>query len=405
MTRGITSIDRAQRSAPWPPTVLAGCSFAGLELLYRLVRSRGRFAPGEMTVIDPRERHPYIPLTHEAVSGVRAPEALLFDTPAFCRAIGAEWVTGAVSGLDPARRLVRLADGREIPYGRLVLAIGSVPDVPGLLEQVPVVVPAKFLTDALALRRYLQRLRAAGTRVPRVVVVGAGITGVEWSAELAGGRVNGARLAVTLIGAGPRVLPHFHPAISRRAAHALSELRIELLLGHRVTAVARDRLILDGRTSVPFDVVVWTGGVRPAPAVAALGLPVTRRGHLVISPRFTVPGYEGIYGLGDCARIVENGMEWPTLERAIEAVWQGASLARRLAAGWAPDAGPVHRLRRDFPYGLSLGPRRSAIVYKGLYLESPAFVHGRRWLQWSYYARFRLLAWWLERRVAGRGVR
>src|SRR5581483_9690226 len=122
-----------------------------------------RFTPGEMTVIEPREQHPYIPLTHEAASGARAPEALLFDTPAFCRAIGAAWVNGALSELDATRRLVRLADGREVPYERLVLAVGSVPDLPEPLEQIPAVVPAKFLADALALRRRLRSLRISGT--------------------------------------------------------------------------------------------------------------------------------------------------------------------------------------------------------------------------------------------------
>lgn len=375
-----------------PRTVLLGCSFAGLEFLYRLARRRGRFAPGEMTVVEPRDLHPYIPLTHEAALGARPPAALEFDTPAFCRALGAEWMAGSAAALDEARRVVILADGREVPYERLIVAVGSVPDVPEPFARSPAVIAVKFLDAAIALHRRLHVLRVSGAQSVRVVVVGAGITGVEWSAELAGGRVDGTRVATTLIGAHARILPRFHHRVARRVAHHLSELHIEVLTGRRALRLTADHILLEGGTAIPFDVVVWAGGVRPAPVAAALGLPCTARGHVVVSPRLAVPGHEGVYAIGDCARIVEGEREWPTMERAIEAIWQGAYLARRAAAGWPPDAGPPHRLRRDFFYGLSLGPRRSAIVYRGTIAEGRTLVWFRRWLEWAYYARFGWLA-------------
>jgi NADH dehydrogenase FAD-containing subunit len=275
-----------------------------------------------------------------------------------------------------------------------------VPDVPEPFAGAPNLVAAKFLPDAIALRRRLHVLRVSGWHLLRVVVVGAGITGVEWSAELAGGRVDGTRVATTLIGAEVRILPRFHYAVSQRAARRLSRLGVEMLTYHRVIRVARDHVVLEGNTSVPCDVIVWAGGVRPNPLIATLGLPLTPRGHLVVSPRLAVPGHDGIYAMGDCARIVDEGREWPTMERAIEAIWQGAYLARRFTAAWPADAGPPHRLRRDFFYGLSLGPRRSAIIYKRLCIEGRSLVWFRRWLQWAYYTRFRWIGWRAARRRA-----
>ncbi|HEX5181436.1 MAG TPA: hypothetical protein VFW04_19045, partial [Gemmatimonadaceae bacterium] len=67
-----------EATSPATRTVLAGCSFAGLEYLYRTVRRRGRFASGAMTVIDPRPIHSYVPLAHEVTGGVRDAEALQF---------------------------------------------------------------------------------------------------------------------------------------------------------------------------------------------------------------------------------------------------------------------------------------------------------------------------------------
>ena len=379
-------------TATHPRTVLLGCSFASLELLYRYARERGRFSPGEMTVVEPLEHHEYIPLVHEVAGGSRVRSDLLFDTPAFCRAIGAEWVAGAAARLDEARRLVILADGRELEYDRVVIAVGSVPDVPERFATMSAVIPAKFLGSAESLRRRLHVLRVSGASVLRVVVAGAGITGVEWSAELAGARVDGARIATTLVCAHPRILPRFQLGVARRAERALRTLGVEILIARRVTGITAEQVVLEGGIGLSFDVVVWAGGVRANPLVAALCLPVTDSGHITVTPRLAVPGHDGVYAMGDCARIIDDtGRTWPTMERAIEAIWQGAYLARRFAAGWAPDTGPAHRLRRDFFYGISLGPSRAAIVYKHL-ITTGKFEHWfRRWLQWAYYARFRLL--------------
>jgi len=229
--------------------------------------------------------------------------------------------------------------------------------------------------------------------VLRAVVVGGGITAVEWSAESASARVDGVRIVTTLVGGDPRLLPRFHPRVARRAAHVLSTLRIETLLGRRALDISGDHVVLEQNVSIPFDMILWAAGVRANPVLAALGLPLTEDGHVVVTPRLAVPGLDGVYAMGDCARIAGAGAARPTTDRAIDAIWQGAYLARRVAAGWRPDAGPAFRLRRTFPYGMSLGPRRSAIVYRGLHADMRPFVWFRRWLQWGYYARFRIEAW------------
>ncbi|HKT06777.1 MAG TPA: FAD-dependent oxidoreductase [Gemmatimonadaceae bacterium] len=372
-------------------TVLAGCSFAGLEYLYRTVRRRGRFAPGAMTVVDPRPIHSYVPLAHEVTGGVRDAEELRFDAAGFCKAIGAEWMQGAVSTLDREKQVVGLADGRSVPYDRLVIAIGSVPNLPEPFARSPAVIPAKFVDDAAALRRRLHVLRVSGASVLRVVVVGGGITGVEWSAELASGRVDGSRVATTLVCDTSRLLPTFARSVSQRAAAELSSNGVELLLGRHATGLSRDHVLLEGGTAVPCDVVVWAGGVRPHPVVATFGLPVTADGHLIVNARLEVEGDPAIRAIGDCVRVVEGGREWPTTMRAIEAIWQGAALARLMD----PDPKRVpkpHKLHRDFSYGISLGRRRAAIVNGRFILGGRAVVAFRRLLQWGYYRRMQRVA-------------
>ena len=382
-------------TATRPRNVLLGCSFAGLEFLYRYVRKEGRFAAGEMTVVEPLGGHEYIPLVHEVAGGERQASEMRFDTAAFCQSIGAELVTGAAARIDEERRVVVLEDGRDIGYDRIIVAVGSVPDVPTSLAKATNVIPVKFLDSAQAIRRRLHVLRVGGASVQRVVVVGAGITGVEWSAELAAARVDGARLATTLLCGDVRILPTFRLAVARRAERALRALGVEILASSRVTEVNAEHVVVQGGIGIRFDVVVWAGGVRPHPIAASLGLPCTDDGHITVTPRLAVPGHDGVYAIGDCARIIDaSGRPWRTMERAIEAIWQGAYLARRFSSGWSPAEGPPHRLRRDFFYGLSLGRKRGAIIYKSFITTGRAQLLFRRFLQWGYYERFLLLARW-----------
>ncbi len=366
-----------------------------------MARRHGRFAPGEMTVIDPLEAHQYIPLAHEAAGAEGGAAKLRFDTPAFCEALGATFVRAALTRIDEVRSVVVVDGEREIGYERLVIAVGSVPRVPDTLAKASNVIPVKFLDSAQAIRRRLHVLRVGGASVQRVVVVGAGLTGVEWSAELAAARVDGSRVATTLLCADVRILPTFPLSVARGAARALRSLGVEILVASRVTGVSADQVVLQGGVGIPFDIVLWATGVQPAPITATLGLPLTADGHIVVTRRLAVSGRENIYAIGDCARIVdETGRPWPTMERAIEAIWQGATLARRIGAGRATDEGPPHRLRRDFFYGVSLGRKRGGIFYGSLLHTSRLALRFRHFLRWAYYARFRLLA-----RTTGSGTR
>jgi NADH:ubiquinone reductase (H+-translocating) len=380
--------------SPYPRLVVLGCSFAGLELVYRYARRRGRLEAGELTVVEPRLAHPYIPLAHEAISGARTPAALAFDQEQFCTAVGATFVRASALAVDPARRLVRV-DGeggaRELTYDRLVVAVGSVAAVPGAFAASPRMIPSKFVADALRLRDRVRELRARGSPA-RVAVVGAGITGVEWGAELAGSGVDGEPVEVVIVGRERELLPQFRRTVARHAERVLARYGVRLVLGRSVTGVGDEALALDGGEHVPCDVVLWAGGVRPNPAVVGFGLPLAADGHVVVTPRLAVPGHDGVYAAGDVARIVgRDGTARPTMERAIEAIWQGAYLARRLADGWRAEEGPAHRIRRDFFYGLSLGRRNSVVLYGRFWFDVRLNVYFRRWLQWAYYERFRLL--------------
>jgi NADH dehydrogenase FAD-containing subunit len=332
--------------------VVLGCSFAALEFLYRLARRRGVFRNGECVVVEPRAVHTYLPLAHEVASGVARVGENTFDAAAFCLGLGAEWCPCAAVGVDPEHRTVELDQGRRLTFARLVIAVGSVDTAPAG----PNIFAAKRVEDAA-------RLRARVTRSDSVTVIGGGITGVEWSAELA---LRASRVA--LITETSDILPTFAAGVRRHARKRLEQLGVEIIADCRIG-------------ELPNHIIVWAGGVRANPVLQQFGLPLTDDGHLIVDEWLNVPGYPDIYGIGDAVR--------PSGDRAIDAVWQGAWLARRMTGSVKP-----YRSGRQFFYGVSLSRAHSMIVRGRWWADTPLFVAFRRWLRRAYYARFTLLTRW-----------
>ena len=331
--------------------IVLGCSFAALEFLYRIVRRRGPFSPGACTVVEPAAVHTYLPLSHEVASGIARVEDNTFDAAGFVRSIGATWCPRTAIAVDPGRRVVELDEGEPLAFERLIIAVGSVADSPAW----PNLYAAKRTEDAM-------RLHAALAPTHSVAIIGGGITGVEWAAELA------SRARVVLISATSEILPSFSPGIRRHATRRLTQLGVQIRTGQQVSA----------RPDADF--VVWAGGVRANPLVARAGLPLTDDGHLIVDSHLRVPGYPGIYGVGDVVR--------PSSDRAIEAIWHGAWLARHLDDA---SSGTAYESGRTFFYGISLGRGHSMILRGRWWADVPLFVVFRRWLRAAYYARFSLL--------------
>lgn len=328
--------------------VVLGCSFGALEFLYRTVRRHGRFGPGACTVVEPTARHTYLPLAHEVASGVATASENTYDARAFITAIGATWCPREAIAVDPLRRAVILDQGESLLFSRLIIAVGSVagaPDWPNLFA-------AKRVEDAA-------RLHAVLAPDHTVMIIGGGITGVEWAAELAH------RAKVTLVAESDEILPTFAPGVRHHATRRLRHLGVDIKTGLRVTS----------RPNCDF--VIWAGGVSANPVLKNFGLPLTDDGHLIVDEQLSVPGYPVICGIGDAVR--------PSGDRAIDAIWQGAWLARRLG---------TYRAGRKFFYGLSLGRAHSVILRGRWWADTPLFVAFRRGLRAAYYSRFTLLRRW-----------
>jgi NADH dehydrogenase len=230
--------------------VVVGGGAGGLELATRLGNKLGRRGKAHITLIDKARTHLWKPLLHEIAAGSMDEDMHAIDYLAQAYWHGFVYRSGAMAGIDRARRLVQVApfvdeEGRqvtpaqEVGYDTLVIAIGSLTNdfgTPGVKEH------AIALETADEAVRFHARLvnaciRAHVQKEPlrpeqlQVAIIGAGATGTELAAELhkttrqlvAFGldRIDpDMDIKINLIEAAPRILPQLPERLAKGGSWA-----------------------------------------------------------------------------------------------------------------------------------------------------------------------------------------
>ena len=243
----------------------------------------------------------------------------------------------------------------------------------------------------------------------RIAIVGGGATGVELAAELFNAAAalghyglevfDESRLAVTLIEAGPRILPALPERLADAARGELEALGVRVLTDTPVTAADCDGMTTATGERIDADLMVWAAGVKAVPIAGGLdGLEVTRGGQVVVTPTLQSVSDDRIFAMGDCAACRLPGSERPVPPRAQAAHQMAAAVFVNLKHRMAGkplrpfvyrDHGSLVSLSRFSTVGTLMGNlvggklaiegRLARFVYLSLYRMHLIAIHG--WLK------------------------
>ena len=299
---------------------------------------------------------------------------------------------GRVTGADPDRNEVHMhtVDGREdtLRYDHLILTPGSVSrvlPVPGLDEYG---LGFKTLADAIALRnRMLLNLEIAESLPDEesrreyltVVFVGAGYAGLEGVAELQDYmadvieryprcRMAGARFV--LVEAQDRVMQEIPAPLAEFASRELRGRGMEIKTGTMLKEMDERSATLSTGERIATRLVCWTAGVKPAPVVGKLGLPLNEHGRIVVDATMRVAGRSNVWAIGDAAAVPDPARRRrtaspPTCQHAIR---QGRRVAENVAA--AMRGGSPSRFRyRTLGVFVDMGQHKAVATILGIRLR------------------------------------
>jgi len=289
-----------------------GAGYAGVTVARRLERSLPPDA--EIVVVDDSGEHL---VRHEVHRLIRRPGFVEDITVPLDELLDrATVVTDRVTRVDPDANRVDLESGDAIAYDYAAVCLGAETafyDLPDVEEHA---LPLRDVEHAGAVRgEFLDLLDSGGGRV---VVGGAGLSGVQVAGELAAlAREEGAtdRVEVVLTETRDAVAPGFDPAFQEAVREELETEGVEVRTGVTIEGATADAVETDDG-AVPYDGFVWTGGIAGPGALAGERPQV----------RSDLRHGEGTFVVGDAARVVDRAGE------AVPASAQAALAEARVAA-------------------------------------------------------------------------
>jgi NADH dehydrogenase len=406
--------------------VVIGGGAAGLELVTRLGAKYGR-KRHDIILVERNRTHIWKPLLHEVAAGSLDANMDEVGYRSHCYRWGYRFFFGSMADIDRSTREVIIAplldeDGHEligrhrIRYDYLVIAIGSVVNdfnTPGVAQNCMALdTHAQADRFRYQLLNHCLRVSRAMSTEPhaeefvRVAIVGAGATGVELAAELYNSAsalhyyglevFDESRLKVTLIEAGPRILPALPEKLADAARAELEILGALVLTGVRVTGVTADAIQTQSGEPIAADLKVWAAGVRGAQILQNIGgLETTSSCQLVVRPTLQVTRDDNILAMGDCSYCMMPGAHRPVPPRAQAAHQMAATVfnnlgrlmtARPLRNFVYRDHGSLISLSRYSTVGSLMGSlvggrmaiegRLAKFVYMSLYRMHLLAIHG-----------------------------
>lgn len=256
----------------------------------------------EIVLVDQSDRFLFSPLLYELLTGELQTWEIAPPFEELLQGTGVRFYQGVVSGIDIDQKLVNVHEGPEIPYDRLVLALGGETPLDLVPGATSYAYPFRTISDVYRLEERLRFLEESDADKIRVAIIGAGYSGVELACKLAD-RL-GERGRFRIIEIADQIL-RTSPEFNREAAKKAIEARgVFIDLETKVESIEQNSISLEYKNqldTIPVDLVIWTVGTRVAPVVKSLPLKQNQRGQISTTSNLQVLDHPEIFALGDLA--------------------------------------------------------------------------------------------------------
>ena len=335
-----------------PRVLILGGGFGGFYAAHYLDKTLAADPSVEVTLVSRENFLLFTPMLHEVAAGDLDVSDIVSPPRQVLKHV--EFLEAEVAGIDLNERRVTLVYGvhrlqKELFYDHLVIALGSETNffkLPGVEKRA---LTMKSLGDAFYLRNHALALLeiasltedgAARRAMLTFVVAGGGFAGTETIGALSD-YLRSAKeyypalekddVRVVLVHPGTVILPELGESLGRYAQRKLAARNVEIRLETRVTGYSDQGVELKNGEIIPTMTLVWTAGVAPPGVLESLPCK-KEKGRLVVEETLEVPGFPGVWALGDCAWIPNPQTGGPHPPTAQHALREGLHCAKNIVA-------------------------------------------------------------------------
>ncbi len=372
-----------------PKVVILGAGFGGLTAARALTKH------AEVTLIDQHNFQTFLPLLYQVSTAGLAADHVAYPIRGALRKTNVQFRMGTPEKLNSGKNELTLSDGFVINYDHLVIAMGSTTadfGIPGVMENA---LGMKTVSEALTIRSEVMRsyevmCEQGNSAQLHIAIVGGGPTGVELAgafAELVRGPLSSDyaqaanRIKVSIIEAGPRLVPSFAESLSRKTQQDLEKLGVKVLTNTAVKEVLADSIITTHGEVIPANTTVWAAGVKGVPAMETLHMPTTR-GRIDVTSTLQVTGYDNLWAVGDIAGVAgKDGKLLPMV--APVAMQQGHFISKQIEA--LSNGKPLTNfVYKDKGSMATIGRHKAIVEVKGIRISGPVAWFAWLWLHLFY---------------------
>jgi NADH dehydrogenase len=366
--------------------VILGGGFGGVYAARALEKLFAGDDSVELVLISDENFLLFTPMLPEVAAGGIEPRHIISPIRAFFRKV--QFHNSEVRHIDLHNRTVLIGHcpacrEHRLEFDHLVLTFGSTTnffDLPGVARHA---LPMKTLGDAMVVRnRIIDLFEHANMEsdgevrkaLLTFVVAGGGFAGTETVAELHDfaytarayyPNIHPEEVRVVLVHHGFRIMPEISHDLAEYALQKLESKGVEVRLHTGVSAAAGDWVELTSGERISTRTLIWTAGVSPNPLLATLPCRRGKRGQIIVNESLEVPGYPGIWALGDCAEVPNTQTAYSCPPTAQHAVRQGKVVAENIFSALR---GGRKKVFAYTPLGVlaSLGRRSAVAEIRGL---------------------------------------
>lgn len=302
--------------------VVLGAGYAGLRTVTQLQKKlKGQ---ADITLVNRNPYHYQATMIHEIAAGNIPTSKTTFDIQPLLNPNQSTLIIDTVVNVDPTTRTVQLANHDDLHYDYCVLALGFISETFGITGAEENSLPLTNVKQAEAINNHIEEQMTAYQKDHdqndlRIVICGAGFTGIELAGELADARPRYAKLAginpedihIEVLDAAARLLPMFNDQLAHYGIDLVRKLDVTITKKALIQEIKPGTVLYrkSGEENdqplhqIEANTIIWTTGVSGSPVIAKAGLK-QRRGRVMVTDHLTDPDHDDLYLIGDVAAVM-----------------------------------------------------------------------------------------------------
>lgn len=319
--------------------LILGAGYGGMAAAVKMQKSKIPFS-----IVNKHSYHYFTTLLHEPAGGRNGFEPYSVEISDVLKSSEATIVKDSIVEINPTEKKV-IGEKGEYSYDYLIYALGNAPEffgIPGLAEHSLLL---RSLETAKEIRAHIENQFAdyAVDKDPsriRIIVGGAGLTGVELCGELADSlphlagkyHIPDAKVELINLEAAPTILPMLDKRLQESAMDVLRNKGVQIRTSEKIVQVGENEVELATGEKIEAKTIIWTGGVRANPILSKAGFECDPRGRAMVNEYLQSVNFPEIFVLGDSSCFVPGEGQRPLPPTAQLATQMGDQVVENLRA-------------------------------------------------------------------------